>query len=102
MQVIKCLCEDMEATLDAAEDDIKKAITYQIDSPVASKAFYTKSIMLMDTIKPQHDAVVALIEGYRKEHGEPPAPMMAIYNYMHERHINKAAAIKNLQDAYSK
>ena len=102
MQVIKCLCEDMEAMLDAAEDDIKKAIKYQIDFPAASKAFYTKSIMLMDTIKPQHDAVVALIEGYRKEHGEPPAPMMAIYNYMHERHINKAAAIKNLQDAYSK
>jgi hypothetical protein len=52
MQVIKCLCEDMEATLDAAEDDIKKAITYQIDFPVASKAFYNKSVMLMDTIKP--------------------------------------------------
>jgi hypothetical protein len=28
--------------------------------------------------------------------------MMAIYNYMHERHINKAAAIKNLQDMYMK
>jgi len=46
--------------------------------------------------------VVALIEAYKKEKGEPPAPMMAIYNYMHERHINKAAAIKTLQDMYMK
>jgi hypothetical protein len=50
----------------------------------------------MDSIKGQHDAVVTIIDAYKKEKGEPPAPMMAIYNYLHERHINKAAAIKNL------
>ena len=102
MKIIKCLCEDMECTLDAAEEDIKKAIMYKEEYPVAAKSFYTKSVMLMDSIKPQHDAVVALIEEHRKSKGEPPAPMMAIYNYMHERHINKAAAIKALQDMYSK
>ena len=102
MKIIKCLCEDMEHTLDAAEDDIKKAIMYKEEYPVAAKPFYTKSVMLMDSIKPQHDAVVALIADYRKEKGEPPEGMMAVYNYMHERHINKAAAIKALQDMYSK
>ncbi|MBO7079909.1 MAG: hypothetical protein J6W64_08895 [Bacilli bacterium] len=50
----------------------------------------------MNSIKPEHDAVVALIEGYKKEAGEPPAPMMTIYNYMHGRHINQSAAIKIL------
>ena len=50
----------------------------------------------MDSLKGLHDGVVGLIEGYRKEKGEPPAPMMAIYDYMHERHINKAAAVRNL------
>ena len=102
MKVIKCLSEDIEATLDAAENDIKKAIMYKDESPIAAKAFYAKSTMLMDTIKPQHDAIVALIDGYKKEKGEPPAPMMAIYNYMHERHIMKAAGIKNLQDMFNK
>lgn len=102
MKIIKCLCEDIEATLDAAEHDIKEATMWKEEYPVASKAFYAKSVALMDTIKMQHDAVVALIEGHRKEKGEPPAPMMAIYDYMHERHINKAAAIKALQEMYSK
>ena len=55
-----------------------------------------------DSLKGLHDGVVGLIEGYRKEKGEPPAPMMAIYDYMHERHINKAAAVRNLQDMYTK
>jgi len=56
----------------------------------------------MDSIKGQHDAIVALIEGYKKEKGEAPAPMMAIYDYMHERQINLAAAVKNLQDMFNK
>jgi hypothetical protein len=56
----------------------------------------------MDSLKGQHDAVTAIINEYRKTKGDPPAPMMAIYNYMHERHMNKAAAIKNLQDMYMK
>ena len=102
MQVIKCLSENIECTLDAAEENIKKAVRYKDEFPVAAKAFYTQSTLLMDSIKGQHDAVVTLIETYRKEKGEPPAPMMAIYNYMHERHINKAAAIKNLQEMYMK
>lgn len=102
MKVIKCLSENIEATLDAAEDNIRNAIKYKIDFPVASKAFYNQSIMLTESIKGQHDAVVSLIETYRKEKGEPPAPMMAIYDYLHERQINKMASVKNLQEMYVK
>lgn len=102
MKIIECISEDIEATMDLAENNIQKAIMYKNDYPLAAKSYYNKSIILMDSIKPQHDSVVALIEAHRKEKGEPPEPMMAIYNYLHERHINKAAAIKNLQDMYIK
>ena len=102
MKIIKCLSEEIEKTLDEAEDNIKKAIMYKEEYPVASRAFYNKATVLMDSIKLQHDAAVALIEGYKKEHGEPPAGMMAIYDYMHERHISKSAAVKVLQELYNK
>lgn len=102
MRIIKCISEDIERTLDMAEENAKQAVMYKQDYPVAAKAFYAKSVTLMDSIKPLHDAVVALIEGYRKEKGEPPAPMMAIYEYMHERHMNKAVGIKSLQEMYNK
>ena len=102
MKVIKCLSESIESTLDMAEDNIKSAIKYKEEFPIAAKAFYTQSMTLMDSIKGQHDAVATIIGEYRKEKGDPPAPMMAIYDYMHERHINKAAAIRSLQEMYSK
>ena len=102
MKVIKCLSENIECTLDMAEDNIKKAIMYKDEFPAVAKALYTQSAVLMESIKGLHDTVVALIENYRKDKGEPPAPMMAIYNYMHERQINQSAQIKNLQDMYMK
>lgn len=102
MEIIKCISEDIEATMDMAEENIKKAIVYKNDYPVAAKSFYVKSMTLMDSIKPQHEAVIALIEEYKKTKGEAPAPMLAIYNYMHERHIHQAVAIKTLQDMYGK
>ena len=102
MKVIKCLSENIEKTLDAADTNIMKAIQYKDEFPLAAKAFYNQSVMLMDSIKGQHDAVVALIDAYKKEKGEPPAPMMAIYNYLHERQMRKAAEVKNLQEMYLK
>ena len=41
-----------------------------------------------------------MIEAYRKEHGEPPASMAAVYDYMHKRHIEKLEEAKRYQDIY--
>ena len=102
MKVIKCMSEDIEKTLEMAEQNVKKAIEYKEDYPIAAKAYYNKSVALMETIKGMHDGVAAIIKGYREEKGEPPAPMLAVYNYLHERSVNNAAMIKNLQDIYMK
>lgn len=102
MKVIKDMSEDIEKTLDMAECNIKKAIEYKMDYPLAAQAFYNKSVALMNTIKGQHDAVVTLIEGYRKEKGEPPEPMMAIYNYLHEKQMTQSVGIKYLQELFVK
>ena len=102
MKVIKCMSEDIEKTMDLAEANIKKAIEYKESYPIAAKAFYTKSINLMDSITNMHEGVVTMIKMYRDEKGEPPEPMLAVYNYLHERQMQQAAMIKNLQDIYTK
>ena len=102
MEIIKCMCEDIEDTMAMAGNNVRKAIEYKESYPVAAKVFYNKSVVLMENVKNFHDCIVTLIKSYREEKGEPPAPMMAVYNYLHERSINNAALIKNLQDIYMK
>ena len=100
MKSIARLSTDIEKELDIAEDYAKKAIEFSMDDPIVAKAYYNESVTHLNVVKNLHDAVVTVINKYKAEKGEPPAPMMAIYNYEHEKHAVKAAGIKNLQDLY--
>ena len=47
-----------------------------------------------------HGEVTKIIEQYRKTNGEPPASMLAVYDYLHKKQIEKAAEIKTMQAMY--
>ena len=47
-----------------------------------------------------HDEVVDIIADYRKKNGDPPASMMAVYDYLNEKHIEEAAEVKTLQSMF--
>ena len=100
MKIIKIISEQIENELDSSEKFIKMAVEHKQSFPSISQVFYNLSLEKLNNIKVLHDQVVKIIKNYRNTEGEPPAPMMAIYNYMHERHINKTNAIKNFQSMY--
>ena len=100
MKEIKEVCKDIECALDKAEHYAKQAILFKPDHPSLAQHYLADSSTMMDIMNSLHSEVVTMINDYRKTKGEPPAPMMAIYDYMHERFIEKAAAIKNLQDLF--
>ena len=54
----------------------------------------------MTNMSSLHSIVTKTISDYRKEHGEPPAPMMAVYDYLHKKHIDNAARVKAMQQMY--
>lgn len=49
-----------------------------------------------------HKRVVACIENYKREHGEPPEGMKALYDFMHNREIAKAEKVTNLQNLFKR
>ena len=100
MKVIECLSDFIECELDKAEDYIMAAVKYKEDFPEISKGLYAKSLARIEDIKSLHDLVVLAISSYRAKEGEPPAPMMDIYDYLHRRHIEMSAAVKRLQELY--
>ena len=49
-----------------------------------------------------HKAVERLIESHRRQKGEPPAAMLAVYQHLHQKAIAKAEQVGVLQSMYSK
>jgi Mn-containing catalase len=102
MKLIKELTERIEEEIDGAEEYVKEAIKLKLEHPSLSKTLYDISNQEMSHIDMLHTEVVKLIEEHRRTHGEPPAPMMAVYQYLHDRHIDKVNTIKLLQAEYRK
>lgn len=102
MKLIQKLNEDIEEEIDGAEEYVKEAIKLKLEHPSLAKTLYDISNQEMSHIEMLHSEVVKLIEEHRRMHGEPPAPMMAVYEYLHERHIDKVNTIKLLQAEYRK
>lgn len=97
MEIIKRISEMIDDELEGAEEYVKCALKHKEHHPELAKVFYEISTEEMRHVNMLHEQVSRLIQQHRKEHGEPPAPMMAVYDYLHERHIEESAEIKAMQ-----
>lgn len=97
MKIIKELSEYIDEEIHDAGKYAKRAVECRDEQPELAKLFYELSQQEMNHMNMLHKQVVDIIQKYRKENGEPPAPMMAVYEYLHERQIAEAAKVKAMQ-----
>lgn len=98
------IINELEELIEEETHDIKKyakmATELKAEHPQLAHVLYTISTQEEAHQQMIHNEVVKMIEAYRNEHGDPPKDMMAIYDYMHKRHIDKLAEAKRYQDMY--
>ena len=85
MKIIKCLSEKIEEEIGDADSYIELAIQWKDEQPSTADLFYELSLEEMKHMDRLHGQVADLISEYREENGDPPAGMMAIYNYLHQK-----------------
>lgn len=100
MTIIKKIADMIEDELEGAEHYAKCAVKWKDEHPTLAKTFYDISTDEVRHVGLLHAEVVNIIENHRKTHGEPPANMLAIWEYVHEKHIEKMNEVKMLQNQY--
>ena len=94
MTIIKKLSGMISEELNDAEKYIDCALKHKDDRPALARVFSELSADEMKHQKMLHDEVSQIIAEYRSTKGEPPAEMMAVYDYLHGQHIEQATEIK--------
>ena len=100
MKLIREIEDHIHDELKSSKHYIKCALKYKDENSKLADMYYSLSQDAMNSVEKLHKMVVSIIEEYREEHGEPPAEMLAVYNYLHEKEIDKAKDVKTLWGMY--
>lgn len=97
MKIIETLSEKIEEEINDAKEYARMALEYREEYPELAQTLNDLSLEEMGHMNRLHTAVAGIIEQYRKDKGEPPTAMLAVYDYLHKKQIKHAAEAKNLQ-----
>lgn len=100
MKIIKELEEQIEEEIHDVKKYAKMAASLKKEYPGLAQVLYNISTQEESHQALLHAEVVKIIEAYRKANGEPPASMLAVYEYVHQKHIDKMAEARRYQELY--
>lgn len=100
MKEIKELTTQIEDEIEGAEWYAKRALQFREEHPELAQTLYDISTDELRHVNLLHSHVVKIIEDYRKKHGQPPASMLAVYEFLHEKQIENVNRVKMYQSQF--
>lgn len=90
----------MQEEIHDAHEYAEKALEMRDSDKTLADNLFELSTEEMRHMQVLHGQVTRIISEYRKTHGEPPAAMLAVYDYLHKKQIETAGEVKALQALY--
>lgn len=94
MKLIQKLTDMIDEEISDARKYARCSLEHKDDDVELSKTFAQLSNEELGHAERLHAQVVRIINKYKSEHGDPPEHMLFIYNYLHDRAVQKVAEIK--------
>jgi Rubrerythrin. len=100
MDIVKVIVDMIDEEIDGAENYAKCALKNKQENPQLAKVFHDISCDELRHIDMLHNEVATLIKRLRDSGTEVSENMLAIYDYLHDRQINRVMAIREIQTQY--
>ena len=100
MEIIRKLSEMISDEIKDADKYASCALKHKNDDPTLADVFYRLSTEEIGHMNLLHEQAARIINEYRRDHGDPPAAMQAVYDYLHEKQVENATAVKAKQMLY--
>ena len=94
MKIIQNIYDQIDEEITDANKYAMCSVRYRESDPELSRTYAQLATEELGHVDKLHAQVVRIINKYKTEHGEPPAHMLFIYNYLHDRAVQKVAEIK--------
>ena len=100
MKLIQTLQDYIDDEIHDVKKYAKMAVELKAEYPTLAQALFNISAQEDIHQAAIHGEVVEIIQEHRKTHGDPPAPMMAVYEYLHKKSIEQLADARRYQEMY--
>ena len=101
MKMIESIVDMIDEEIDGAEHYARCALKHKDDFPSAAAAFHHIATEELRHIDILHVEVKKIIAEHRSAHGEPPAAMLAVWDYVHKKMIERVEKVKGLLGEYN-
>ena len=102
MKIIKNIVEDIEEEIDASEHYAMLATQYKDTDKILADGYANMAAQELGHVDALHAQVVRIIKDYKAKGNEVPAAMQAVFDYTHQREVDRVAKIKVLLEIYKK
>ena len=96
MQLIADMVDEIMEEYNDAEKYAKKAIEFQESRPSLAGKYAAMAKQELEHGDKLHSEIVTIIQEHRAKNGQPPEPMMQVYNWEHKKMIDHVARVKAL------
>ena len=100
MKIIQELTDMIADELDDSCRYVKEALRLKDERPSVAQTFYSLSMDEMKHSEILHGEVVKIINEYKAQGEVVPEKMQAVYDYLHQKYIDKAHDVKVYMEQY--